>query len=181
MLQENIVKVVFISNPWDSTPEPPLGITSGWGPFIGILCLSFWPLILYWLAPSSMSCFSFRRTSRTKPATVVQFSSPWSITPMMLSGDICPRADSRSWCSCAHLSHLKKVWRASSLGSPQYEHCDLPHLMEVRAEESVSRQHLCEVVVHLTMPTMEPQGQLANKLCRPSSARTLHPAFFPGT
>ena len=115
-----------IARPWKPTPEPPLGITSGWGPSIGILCLSFWLLFCYWLVLSGMSCFFFRRTSRTKPATVVQFFPPWSMTPMMLSGDICPRAVSRSWRSCAHLSHLKKVWRASSLGSPQYKHCGSP-------------------------------------------------------
>ena len=56
----------------------------------------------------------------------------------------------------------------------------LPHFMEVRVKEPVSRQLLCEVVVHLTMPTMEPRGQLASKVRRPSSVRILNLASSQG-
>ena len=36
---------------------------------------------------------------------------------------------------------------------PPQDRLHLPHFMEVRAKEPVSRQHLCEVVVHFTMAT----------------------------
>ena len=41
----------------------------------------------------------------------------------------------------------------------------------------MSRQHLCEVVINLTVPTAEPRGHLANKLwrhlCQAAIARSL--------